>query len=106
MEKYKIALGKLDKVHMVAIFLYLVKPKESVEKQGRALSSIFQVRRAVSSNFQLQVTLILRVRLKAYRAQWLLRAKSNGFTVRITGQSRGNCNRSKFMQCNYHLLEI
>ena len=40
MEKYKIALGKLDKV---AIFLYLVKPKESVEKQGRALSSIFQV---------------------------------------------------------------
>ncbi len=42
MEKYKITSGNLDKGHMVAIFLYLVKPKESVEKQGRALSSIFQ----------------------------------------------------------------
>ncbi len=40
MKKYKIAMGKLDKGHMVAIFLYLVKPKGPVEKQGRALSSI------------------------------------------------------------------
>ena len=43
MEKYKTTFGKLDKGHMVAIFLYLVKPKGSVEKQGRALSSMFQV---------------------------------------------------------------
>ncbi len=43
MEKYKIALGKLDKGHMVAKSLFLVKPLESVEKQGRALSSNFQV---------------------------------------------------------------
>ncbi len=75
MEKYKIALDKLDKGHMVAIFLYLVKPKESVEKPGRTLSSMFQViyRRTVSLNFRLQVTPILRIRLKACRAQWLLR---------------------------------
>ena len=28
MEKYELEVGKLDKGHMVAIFLYLVKPKE------------------------------------------------------------------------------
>ena len=42
MEKYEIELGKLDKGHMVAIILFLVKQKESVEKQGRALSCLLQ----------------------------------------------------------------
>ena len=43
MNKYKIAWAKMDKGHTEAIFSCLVKPKESVEKQEHALSSIFQV---------------------------------------------------------------
>ena len=42
MEKFKNALSKSDKGHMVAIFKHILKPKESTENQGRALSSIFQ----------------------------------------------------------------
>jgi hypothetical protein len=42
MEKFKNALSKLDKGHMVAIFKHILKPKDSTENQGRALSSIFQ----------------------------------------------------------------
>ena len=42
MEKFKNALPKLDKGHMVAIFNHITKPQESTENQGRALSSIFQ----------------------------------------------------------------
>ena len=43
MNKYEIAWAKMDKGHTEAIFSCLVKPKESVEKQEHALSSIFQV---------------------------------------------------------------
>ncbi len=41
MEKFKNALSKLDKGHMVAIFKHILKQKDSTENQGRALSSIF-----------------------------------------------------------------
>ncbi len=42
MEKFKNALSKLDKAHMVAIFKHIFKPEGSAENQGRILSSIFQ----------------------------------------------------------------
>ena len=42
-EKYKVAFAYLDNWHVVVIFLYLVYPKESIKKQGHAVSSILQV---------------------------------------------------------------
>ncbi len=42
MENFKFSPSKLDKVHIVAIFKHILKPKESTENQGRATSCIIQ----------------------------------------------------------------
>ena len=42
LEKYMECLPKFDKGHIVAMVMHLLYPKEAMENQGRAISSIFQ----------------------------------------------------------------
>ncbi len=90
LEKYMECLSKIDKGHIVAMVMDLLYPKEAMENQGRAISSIFQAI-DVKSNFLWQVILRPEIRSDAYRHQLLGHVFLGTFMAKITCRSISKC---------------